>query len=327
MNAQPSAISPQQQQAALAWLSRINEQPARAEGAEFKRWLLADPAHAQAWREAQALWQHSAEPASRLAEEDAQALGRLLQAMDTPTPRWRPRLAGLAVAATVLLSVASVAGWHPRDWVEDLGADYVSAVGQLKPLTLADQSQLVLDADSAISVDFSQGQRRVEVRRGAVFFEVSHTDEPFVVQANGGEVRVMGTRFEVRNQADGATVTVLSGKVGVSAAPRQPQQVLTAGQQVAYQHGHAEALHRVDSDSQLAWRQGWLNYYQAPLAQVIEDLSRYYPGRIVVLNSELAARKVSGSFPADDPLAALDALGSVAGFQRKTLLGRVTLLR
>jgi ferric-dicitrate binding protein FerR (iron transport regulator) len=49
MNA-PAPPTAEQQQAALAWLGQINQQPARAEGAAFKRWLLADPAHPQAWR-------------------------------------------------------------------------------------------------------------------------------------------------------------------------------------------------------------------------------------------------------------------------------------
>ncbi|MDD0973050.1 FecR family protein [Pseudomonas fontis] len=320
-------LTPEQQQAALAWLSQINQQPARAERAEFKRWLLADPAHGEAYRQAQSLWLSTAEPAARLAAEEAQALQKYLDAMDLPAAKWRPRLAGLAVAASVVLCVALGAGLHPGNWIDDFGADYVSSVGEIRSVTLADQSQLTLDADSAISVDFSHGQRQVEVRRGAVFFQVTHTGAPFTVQANGGEVRVLGTQFEVRRQADGAQVTVLSGKVGVTAAPGQAQQVLSAGQQVAFEQGAAAAVHGVDSESQLAWRQGWLNYYQAPLAQVVDDLSRYYPGRIVVLGGELGARKVSGSFPADDPLAALDALGAVVGFQRKTLLGRVTVLR
>ncbi|PWB35298.1 hypothetical protein DCO48_02410 [Pseudomonas sp. SDI] len=241
--------------------------------------------------------------------------------------RWRPRLGGLALSASLMLAVALAAGVHPRNWLDDFGADYVAAVGEVKTVTLADQSQLTLDADSAISVDFAHGQRQVEIRRGAVFFQVSHTGAPFVVKANGGEVRVLGTQFEVRRQGDGAQVTVLSGKVGVSAAAGEAQQLLGAGQQVAFAHGSAEPLRSVDSESQLAWRQGWLSYYQVPLAQVVEDLARHYPGRIVLLGSELGERNVSGSFPADDPLAALDALGSVAGFKRITVLGRVTLLR
>ncbi|MNI85169.1 fec operon regulator FecR [compost metagenome] len=83
----------------------------------------------------------------------------------------------------------------------------------------------------------------------------------------------------------------------------------------------------MDSDSRLAWRQGWVNYYQVPLAQVVEDLGRYYPGRIVLLDGELGQRKVSGSFPVREPLAALDSMGKVMGFSRQTVLGRLTVIR
>lgn len=328
MNVSPNSL---QQQAALDWLTRISGQPALADGAAFKRWLLADPAHAQAYRDAQALWQRSEAPAALLAQEEDQALQVWLRAMDrAPTPAWQrlgKQLGGLAAAAAVVLMVGVGAGWHPGDWLRDLGADYVAPVGQIRQVTLADNSQLMLDADTAISVDFSKGQRRIELHRGAVFFQVSHTGEPFMVEAEGGRTEVLGTRFEVRRQEQGAEVTVLSGKVGVSAGADQPRQLLTDGQQVDYRQGTAGTVHGVDSESRLAWRQGWLNYYQAPLARVVDDLARYYPGRIVLLGDELGARTVSGSFPSNDPLAALDALGAVAGFKRHTLLGRVTLLR
>jgi len=322
-----ASITAEQQQTALDWLARINGQPQLAEGAAFKRWLLSDPAHGQAYREAQALWQLSEAPAARLAAEEDEALQALLRAMDRPAAApWR-KLGGLAVAASVVLMLGIGAGWHPADWLRDFGADYVAPVGQIREVTLADNSHLVLDADTAISVDFNQGQRRIQLHRGAVFFEVAHTGEPFIVEAEGGRTEVLGTRFEVRQQTGGAEVTVLSGRVGVTAAEGETQQILTANQQVDYHDGHASAVHAVDSENRLAWRQGWLNYYQLPLSQVVDDLARYYPGRIILLDRELGARKVSGSFPGNDPLAALDALGAVAGFQRHTLLGRVTLLR
>lgn len=328
MNASPST---EQQQTALDWLTRISGQPALAEGAAFKRWLLADPAHGQAYREAQALWQRSEAPAARLAQEEDDALQAYLRAMDRPAvSSWHragKRVGGLAVAASVLLLLGVGAGWHPGDWLRDLGADYVAPVGQIRTVTLADHSQLVLDADTALDVDFSDGQRRIALHRGAVFFQVSHTGEPFIVEADGGRTEVLGTQFEVRRQPQGAEVTVLSGRVGVTAADGQPQHVLGASQQVEYRDGSAGKVHAVDSESRLAWRQGWLNYYQTPLSQVVDDLARYYPGRIVLLDDDLGARKVSGSFPSNDPLAALDALGAVAGFKRHTLLGRMTLLR
>lgn len=320
-------ITEAQFQAALRWLNRINEQPGQAEGAAFKRWLLADPAHRAAYEQAQVLWQKSAAPAARLADEEQDALQRYLDAMARPPARggWR-RVAGLALAACLVLAVGVAGGWHPGYWLQDLQADYRSA-GQIRQVTLADQSQVTLDAGSAIAVDFAQGERRVRLLHGAAFFEVSHTGEPFLVEAAGGEVRVLGTQFEVREQSEGAQVTVRSGRVGVSPAQGTLARELTANQQVAYSAGRVGDTLAVDSDNRLAWRQGWLNYYQVPLAQVIDDLGRYYPGRILLLDGDLGQRKVSGSFPVAEPLLALDSLGNVMGFSRQTVLGRLTLIR
>ncbi|GLO36354.1 sensor [Pseudomonas putida] len=320
-------ISESQSQAALQWLSRINEQPAQAEGAAFKRWLLADPGHRAAYEQAQVLWQKSAAPAQRLADEEQQALQRYLDAMARPPVRgpWR-RVAALAMAACLVLAVGIVGGWHPGYWLQDLQADYRSA-GQVRQVTLADQSQVTLDAGSAIAVDFAQGERRVRLLHGAAFFQVTHTGEPFLVEAAGGEVRVLGTQFEVREQGESAQVTVRSGRVGVSPAPGVLARELTANQQVVYSAGRVGDTQVVDSDNRLAWRQGWLNYYQVPLAQVVEDLGRYYPGRILLLDGELGQRKVSGSFQVGEPLLALDSLGKVMGFSRQTVLGRLTLIR
>jgi len=314
-------------QAALHWLSRINEQPETQHSAAFKRWLLADPQHRQAYAQAQRLWQMSAAPAARLAAEEQAGLQHYLDAMaKAPAARRWHRLSALATAACLVLAVGVAGGWHPGYWLQDLQADF-SSTDTVRQVTLADQSQVTLDAGSAIAVDFQQGERHVQLLHGAAFFKVTHTGEPFVVEAAGGQVRVLGTEFEVREQAEGAQVTVRSGRVAVTPAQGQAARELTANQQLAYAEGHAGETLSVDSDSRLAWRQGWLNYYQVPLAQVIEDLRRYYPGRIVVLGDQLGQRKVSGSFPVQEPLVALDSLGKVMGFSRQTVFGRLTLIR
>ncbi|MFJ4067943.1 FecR family protein [Pseudomonas sp. NPDC089996] len=323
----PDPITAAQSEAALQWLMRINEQPAVASSAPFKRWLLADPRHREAYAEAQLLWQLSEAPAARLAEEEHADLQRYLQAMAKPSDKGAWRRAGMALAAACLvLAVGMAGGFRPSDWLLNLQADFSSGAA-LRQVTLADHSQVTLDASSAIAVEFQHGERRVRLLHGAAYFQVTHTGQPFVVEAAGGEVRVLGTQFEVRDQGQGAQVVVRSGRVAVDPVPGQAGQVLTANQQLAYADGQAGELSSVDSDSRLAWRQGWLNYYQVPLAQVVADLGRYYPGRIVLLDGELAQRKVSGSFPADEPLLALDSLGKVLGFSRQTLMGRLTVIR
>ena len=319
--------TPAQEQAALAWLSLLHDQPSSGDQATFSHWLQADPAHAEAYAQAQVIWELSEVPARTLADEDALALQGYLNAMNrsrrSSVRRWS---GGLALAASLLLMVSMGAGWQPSRWFDDLGADYVSAPGQVRSVTLADRSVITLDADSAIAVDFSRGERHVEVRRGAAFFSVSHTGEPFVVDANQGEARVLGTQFEVRLQPMGAQVSVLSGRVGVTPGKGAEQQVLGADQQVAYSAGQARALQAIDAQAQLAWRQGWLNYYKAPLADVVQDLRRYYPGRIVLLNDELGTRRISGSFPSHDPQAVLASLQGLLGFEQNHL-GSLIILR
>lgn len=320
--------TPAQEQAAFAWLSLLHDQPSSGDQATFSHWLQADPAHAEAYAQAQVVWELTETPARTLADEEAFALQGYLNTMNrsrrTRVRRWS---GALAMAACMVLMIGVGAGWQPSRWVDDLGADYVSAPGEIRTVTLADQSHVTLDADSAIAVDFSRGERRIELRRGAGFFSVTHTGEPFVVDAEKGQARVLGTQFEVRLQPHGAQVTVLSGRVGVTADKHAEQQILSAGQQVAYGEGSAEKLHAVDSEAQLAWRQGWLNYYKATLAEVVQDLGRYYPGRIVLLNDELAARRVSGSFPSKDPQAVLSSLQGVLGFEQHKVLGHLIILR
>lgn len=321
-------VTAEQEDQALAWLTRLRDQPDAAERMRFNTWLHADPAHAEAYVRAQVLWELCEGPAGELAREDAPALQGYLAAMDAPRPpASRHWAAALAVAACLVLMIGVGVGWNPLEQVQDLGADYVAPVGHLRSVTLADNSEVILDANSAIAVDFSHGMRRVQLRRGAAFFHVAHTGEPFVVQAADGEAKVLGTQFEVRLHNEGAQVTVLEGRVAVSAQKSPAQQVLGANRQVAYSNGVAQPQHAVDSTAQLAWREGWLNYYKAPLADVVRDLGRYYPGRILLFSNELGQRTISGSFPSDKPQAVLDSLQRVLGFAQHKLPGGMIVLR
>ncbi|MFP3517397.1 FecR family protein [Pseudomonas sp. SIMBA_077] len=321
-------VTCEQERTALQWLCVLHDQPDSGDQATFSRWLQADPAHAQAYAQAQVIWELSEVASNTLAHEEAWVMQRYLSQINarrrTRLTRWS---SALAVAACVVLMVGVFAGWQPLRWFNDLGADYVSAPGQVRTLTLADQTEVTLGADSAIAVNFSGNQRHVELRRGVAFFHVTHTGQSFVVEADGGEVRVLGTEFEVRLQPDGAQVTVLSGRVGVKADKHTPQQVLTADQQVAYASGRADSVHRIDSAAQLAWRTGWLTYYKTPLVEVISDLKRYYPGHIVLLNTALGERRISGSFPSQDPQAVINSLQGVLGFEQHNAFGRVIVLR
>lgn len=316
---------------ARLWLARVHG--GEADAGALRRWLDEAAEHAEAYAEAEALWRASEGPAWRLAAEEGDALRGYLDAMQRP-PRGRrqgnPRrwLYPLASAACLLLMLWAGGWWQPGHWYADLAADYVSAPGEVREVKLADGSTLTLDADSAVAVSLDGEQRRVELLRGAASFAVQHLTKPFVVRVGEGEARVLGTEFEVRRLGDQARVTVAEGRVAVRAsrAAGAPEVVLGAGERVSF-GATLGAPEAADGRAALAWRQGWLTFYRAPLGEVLERLAPWYAGRILLLDDELAQRRVSGSFPSHDPQAALDSLQAVVGFRQQHLLGRFVLIR
>lgn len=126
--------TPAQEQAAFAWLSLLHDQPSRGDQLTFSQWLQADPAHAEAYAQAQVVWELSEVPAQKLADEEAFALQGYLNAMNrSRRPNVRRWSGALAMAACLLLMVGLGAGWQPLRWADDLGADYVSAPGKFVP--------------------------------------------------------------------------------------------------------------------------------------------------------------------------------------------------
>ncbi|MGC4012600.1 MAG: FecR family protein [Pseudomonas sp.] len=319
---------------ARQWLLRLNDAGGEAWLGAFQVWLAADAQHARAYAEVDALWQASAAPAKRLAAQEDDALGAYLAQMDRPIAhraqrnhrRWAYPLAS---AACLLLMLWAGGWWKPGNWLTDLSADYVSAPGEVREVVLADGSRLTLDADSAVAVSLEGEQRRVDLLRGAASFAVKHLPKPFVVRAGEGEARVLGTEFEVRRLGEQTRVTVAEGRVSVrgSHAVGMPEVVLGAGERISIDGTALGDAQPADAQAALAWRQGWLTFYRAPLGEVLERLGTYYPGRIVLLDNELAQRRVSGSFRSADPQAALDSLQAVVGFRQQPLLGRFVLIR
>jgi transmembrane sensor len=321
---------------ALLWVTRLAAEPdnrqldearlSPQERIDLQHWLDADSDNGQAYARARQLWQLTAMPAARLAAEEDAALQGILRRSHRQRRRPQRRLAALAIAASLLFAAVSMLAWQPERWVDDLQADYHSAPGQVRNVTLADGSEVTLDGDSALDVSLTAAGREVRLRRGAAFFKVRHNGQPFVVHADNGEVKVLGTRFEVRREAKGTEVTVEEGRVAVSPLPGIAPQVLTVGQRIDYRDGHAGALQSVDPQQAFAWRDGRLSFRRVPLADALAVLQRYYPQRIVLLDSHLGTRPVSGEFSNQDPLVVLAAFQAVLGFSQQRLPGGTLLI-
>ncbi len=327
---QPQRTDSEIREEARTLFVSLLDTPSARRRAAVETWRAADPAHDQAYRAVEAAWTEAETPALRLAAEEADELAGYLAVMDKAR-REKKAFRGLSALSILLVLLLAGATWLERpNLLQDLAADHVTERGERRSLTLSDGSTVLLDADSALLVEEDHpGERRVRLLRGAAFFEVAHSDEPFVVAAAGGEVRVLGTRFDVRLVDDGGVVTLERGSVAVSAGPaggHVPPTVIVPGQQVAFGPNGIRQVETVNLDDALAWHGGRYVFYRAPLARVIREVERYRPGRIVITTDTLAAVRVTGSFPLADTEAALASLQASVGFKMTTLAGRLTVI-
>ena len=151
--------TPAQEQAAYAWLSLLHDHPSSGDQVTFSHWLQADPAHAEAYAQAQVVWELSEAPARTLAAEDALALQGYLDAMNRsgqdPVRRWA---GGLAVAACLLLMVGMSVTDVSQKAVANLGW---SEIKMTHPLfvgdTLVAESEVLLSRLSDKPLHYSRG--------------------------------------------------------------------------------------------------------------------------------------------------------------------------
>jgi transmembrane sensor len=179
---------------------------------------------------------------------------------------------------------------------------------------LGDGSTVVLGPASTLSIgtDFGTSARTTTLD-GQAFFDVVHDDaHPFVVHTAGATLRDVGTSFDVRSDLRrGTRVAVITGAVDVTTARRGSGSptVLHAGDRAEVTENGMRVERGTVSQDELSWTRGVLEFRDAPLARVGEELQRWYGVKLVVTDSTIAARRVTATFQRSDA----DELGRVLG--------------
>ncbi|WP_425220739.1 FecR family protein [Pseudomonas sp.] len=281
---------------AAEWAVLLSDGPLNAEQqATLTLWLEADPRHAKALHFARGTWVALAQAPAQQAQPRRQR-----SAAQRPRPaQRRSRVRRWAAAACVFAMLGGL-GWSQQQRIMlPLIADHHTAAGEVRSLTLADGSEVLLDSASAIRVNYSSAQRQVELLAGAAIFQVAaQADRPFVVAADGGTTRALGTRFVVQRQDDGAAlVGVLEHSVEVTSGGHQWQ--LAEGESLRYD---AQGLspQALDLPRLTSWQRGLLVFDRTPLAQAVAQLNHYRAGHILIADQALGQREVSGVIRLDD---------------------------
>lgn len=288
-------------QAAIRLLVQIDEaDPVQA--ARLDAWLDQDPAHREAWLNAQEVL------ASFDFADDHRPLDlprRRAKALRGPRSV-TPWLAAAACAVAAAGLAVTLAPWK-ADPVAPPAAiatiDFETA-SQQRLFPMPDGSKATLAPGSAVDLAYTKRERRARLVRGQAYFDVAHdAARPFVVEAEGRLVTALGTRFDVRSDSEGLRVTLLEGSVRVDvpgASPAQAAVVLRPGQELLVAPGKPEVVREADTAGAETWRETRLVFDDKPLSEVVAQLNRYAVLQLVIDDPRVAALRITGQFRAGD---------------------------
>jgi transmembrane sensor len=289
---------PKARDEAAAWLARLRAPDGERDRAAFERWRNADPGRAAAFARVEAQWRGS----SRIAASPIARTSRLRPSLWT---RWDLRLGavGLGGAAATLAFVALNPGQGPAPATPPQVA---SALGQIRTVVLPDGSRVTLDTNSAVSLRFTDRERRVRLDRGRARFAVAaDPHRRFVVAAGDLLVFDRGTVFDVRAVDGTVNVALIEGAVEVRDPARRalPRPLaLAPGQEVTIlaDAPRASAPRRSGAGA-ATWPTGMLSVDGVPLAQVIAEANRYNATKLALGDPALGTVRVTGAFRATAP--------------------------
>ena len=156
-------------------------------------------------------------------------------------------------------------------------------------LVLSDGTKVHLNSMSSLRfpVAFTTGKREVELQ-GEAYFEVSKTGQPFIVNANGIQVEVLGTTFNISAYPDEEyQTTLVNGSVKVS-AEKGESLILKPSQQATIALGsNSIQVRTVDTSFYTSWVKGKINFKDQRLEDIMKTLSRWYDMNVVYENEKL----------------------------------------
>lgn len=129
---------------------------------------------------------------------------------------------------------------------------------------------------------FSDTRREIYID-GELYLEVAkEMERPFIVNTQSMNVKVLGTRFNIRSYAEELeqSVVLVDGKVEVESAGKESKEILKPNQAIFYK-GKIIEKREVDINSYICWMNGELRLDGESLKTIFDRLSNHYNIKIV----------------------------------------------
>ena len=203
----------------------------------------------------------------------------------------------IRIAAAVVIAMVSFLLWPKPDGQQ---TQFQTAFGEHKTIQLPDGSNVKLNGNSSIhyASEWNTTDDREIWISGEGFFDVTHTSnhQPFVVHTNESvDVRVLGTRFNVKVRNQKTEVMLEEGKVRLQMGNQSERDTLTMkpGELVTLMKNDLKK-ETIVASRYASWKDNKLYFSETPLSEVAKILEDTYGFEVEFKKKSLNDRKLSG---------------------------------
>ncbi|MBO9684330.1 MAG: FecR domain-containing protein [Flavisolibacter sp.] len=232
-----------------------------------------------------------------------------------PRPKGSNRKIARYATAAVILLIAGVLISMPREKQESrsLKSEMATTKKSKSTISLPDGTVVMLNANSRISYNEKfKGDTREVTLSGEAYFDVAHDAvHPFIVHTKTGDIKVLGTTFNVKAFDNGFFETALiHGKVAIYLKNHGEENFVLSPGQKFVAHGKEDKKDSIKiipitvvKDSIVAetsWTSNQLAFANTPLVEIAEELERKFGVSIVFKSATAEQYRYSGVFDDGD---------------------------
>lgn len=197
----------------------------------------------------------------------------------------------LRIAAVLIIGLAV---WQFSPYILNTPTQVNTAIAEQSKLTLPDQSEVVLNANSFIEYNKKNWAKKREVTlNGEAFFKVAKGKTFSVITAEG-VIEVLGTAFNVKQRSNYFEVFCYEGAVKVT--HKNNTKILKPNHSYIVIDGENIAKkEKENTNTAPSWLQGESHFKSVPLKHVIAELNNHY--NITINTNDIDTNRVfTGSF-------------------------------
>lgn len=275
------------ERAAIEWEAMLRGGDiGRAEQEDFALWMDAD-INRRAW---EALQRRLA-PLRALQQQQASAVSAALRAQ-SPSRRHLLK-AGFGGLALALSGLAVQRTMHHFGF----DADWSSAVGQRRQLTLADGTQLLLDAQTRIYRTKEGTAPGMWVEQGQVLLRsAAYEEQTQYIATRHGLISARAAVLDIGRLYKRSIVSLAAGEATLTRRGQAPI-AINAGDTLYFDASSAQHVD-LSFDAASAWKKGLFVADRTTLAELFEAFNRYHPGFVQVVG-DAVEKRISGVFRLD----------------------------